>query len=94
MFATAFPLALALDFLIWRRTEGTPAVETVADGRREVFHWTVVMATFALGAAVGDLTAASLGRGYLLSGLLTGPASAPSAAASGWAPVRSAWSSP
>ncbi|MFE3863683.1 hypothetical protein ACFXPT_25020 [Streptomyces goshikiensis] len=52
------------------------------------------MATFALGAAVGDLTAASLGRGYLLSGLLTGPASAPSAAASGSAPVRSAWSSP
>ncbi|MFE9804247.1 hypothetical protein ACFYP6_36335 [Streptomyces goshikiensis] len=54
--ATAFALALARDFLIWRRTEGALAVETVADGRREVFHWTVVMATFALGTATGDWT--------------------------------------
>ncbi|GAA2775327.1 COG4705 family protein [Streptomyces lavendulae] len=68
--ATAFAVALVLVFLVWRRTEGTLAVETVAGGRREVFYWTVVMATFALGTAVGDLTAATLGWGYLSSGLL------------------------
>ncbi|MFB0631515.1 hypothetical protein [Streptomyces sp. AB3(2024)] len=56
--------------MVWRRTEGTLAVETVAGGRREVFYWTVVMATFALGTAVGDLTAATPGWGYLPSGLL------------------------
>ncbi|MFF4160649.1 hypothetical protein [Streptomyces sp. NPDC001678] len=68
--ATAFAVALALVFALWRRVEGTLAVETVAGGRREVFYWCAVMATFALGTAVGDLTAATLGWGYLPSGLL------------------------
>ncbi|MFJ9694286.1 hypothetical protein [Kitasatospora sp. NPDC101183] len=68
--AVAFAAALALVFALWRRTEGTLAVETVAGGRREVFYWCAVMATFALGTAVGDLTAATLGWGYLPSGLL------------------------
>ncbi|MFC0843580.1 hypothetical protein ACFH04_07530 [Streptomyces noboritoensis] len=68
--ALVFALALALVFIVWRRTQGTLAVQTVAGGRREVFYWSVVMATFALGTAVGDLTAATLGWGYLSSGLL------------------------
>lgn len=68
--ATAFAVALALVFVLWRRVEGTLAVETVAGGRREVFYWCAVMATFALGTAVGDLAAATLGWGYLPSGLL------------------------
>ncbi|MFD7644547.1 hypothetical protein ACFV4P_28315 [Kitasatospora sp. NPDC059795] len=68
--AGAFTLALAAVFWVWRRTEGTLAVETVRGGRREVFYWAAVMATFALGTAVGDLTAATLGWGYLPSGLL------------------------
>ncbi|MEW1638948.1 hypothetical protein AB0469_33445 [Streptomyces sp. NPDC093801] len=68
--AAAFAAALALVFVLWRWTEGTLAVETVAGGRREAYYWTVVMATFALGTAVGDLTAATLGWGYLPSALL------------------------
>ncbi|WUK16861.1 hypothetical protein OG871_06905 [Kitasatospora sp. NBC_00374] len=68
--ALAFALALAAVFGLWRRTEGTLAVETVSGGRREVFYWSAVMATFALGTAVGDLTAATLGWGYLTSGVL------------------------
>ncbi|WP_078661079.1 hypothetical protein [Streptomyces sp. NRRL B-24484] len=68
--AFAFAVALALVFAVWRWTEGTLAVESVAGGRREVFYWLAVMATFALGTAGGDLTAATLGWGYLPSGLL------------------------
>ncbi|MFI1105698.1 hypothetical protein [Streptomyces melanogenes] len=68
--ALVFALTLALVFVAWRRTEGTLAVQMVSGGRREVFYWSVVMATFALGTAVGDLTAATLGWGYLSSGLL------------------------
>ncbi|MGW1082848.1 COG4705 family protein [Kitasatospora sp. NPDC002522] len=68
--APAFALALAAIFALWRRTEGTLAVDTVRGGRREVYYWAAVMATFALGTAVGDLTAATLGWGYLPSGLL------------------------
>ncbi|MFI1452293.1 COG4705 family protein [Streptomyces roseus] len=36
--AAAFALALALVFTVWRRAEGTLAVETVSGGRREVFY--------------------------------------------------------
>ena len=35
-----------------------------------MFYWATVMATFALGTALGDLTAATFGLGYLLSGIL------------------------
>ncbi|MFE2729248.1 hypothetical protein [Kitasatospora sp. NPDC059327] len=68
--APVFALALALVFWLWRRTEGTLAVETVSGGRPELFYWSAVMATFALGTAVGDLTAATFGWGYLTSGLV------------------------
>ncbi len=39
-------------------------------GRRELFYWATVLATFALGTAAGDLTAATFGWGYLVSGLV------------------------
>ncbi|MEV7774309.1 hypothetical protein [Kitasatospora sp. NPDC086791] len=68
--AGAFAVVLALVFALWRLSAGTLAVETVAGGKREVFYWCAVMASFALGTAVGDLTAATLGWGYLPSGLL------------------------
>jgi uncharacterized membrane-anchored protein len=35
-----------------------------------MFYWATVMATFALGTAVGDLTAVTLGLGFLSSGIL------------------------
>ena len=38
--------------------------------RRELFYWAAVVATFAMGTAVGDLTATTFGLGYLASGLL------------------------
>ncbi|MEU3403132.1 hypothetical protein ABZ766_04145 [Streptomyces sp. NPDC006670] len=92
--AVAFAAVLALVFAVWRRTEGTLAVDTVAGGRREVFYWTVVMATFALGTAVGDLTAGTLGWGYLPSGLLFAALIALPALAHRWfalAPVLGFW---
>ena len=38
--------------------------------RRELFYWATVLATFALGTAVGDLTAGTLNLGYFSSGVL------------------------
>lgn len=38
--------------------------------RRELYYWAAVVGTFALGTAVGDLTAVGLGLGYLPSILL------------------------
>jgi uncharacterized membrane-anchored protein len=57
-------------FVSWQRTEGTLSIHSVDTDRREAFYWAAVVATFAMGTAVGDLTAVTLGIGYLASGLL------------------------
>ena len=63
-------LILAALFWIWQRSEGTLSIHSITTQRREAFYWAVVFATFALGTALGDFTAASLGMGYLASGIL------------------------
>lgn len=57
-------------FWRWHRVEGTLSIHSITTRRRETFYWLTVLATFALGTAAGDLTAASLHLGYLVSGLL------------------------
>jgi uncharacterized membrane-anchored protein len=56
--------------VIWYRVEGTMSFSAVTTRRREGFYWAAVLVTFALGTAVGDLTADSWGLGNLVSGLL------------------------
>lgn len=67
---TGFGIALAVVFIAWRRAEGTLSVHDITTGRRERFYWAAVIATFALGTAAGDLTASTLGLGYLGSAVL------------------------
>ena len=62
-------VVLAACFAVWYRSEGTLSIHSITTQRREAFYWAVVFATFALGTALGDFTAASLNMGYLLSGL-------------------------
>lgn len=57
-------------FFSWQRTERTLSIHTVDTPRREAFYWAAVMATFAMGTALGDLTATTFGLGYLKSGLI------------------------
>jgi uncharacterized membrane-anchored protein len=54
-------------FVAWFEIEGTLSVHSINSGRREFFYWLVILLTFALGTAAGDLTAAKLGLGYLVS---------------------------
>ncbi len=68
--STVFAFALAIILVAWLKSEGTLSIHTVTGGRREVFYWLTIMATFALGTATGDLTATTFGFGYLSSGLL------------------------
>jgi uncharacterized membrane-anchored protein len=67
---TCFAVILAAIFAIWHRSEKTLSIHTITTRRRELFYWTTVLATFALGTAAGDMTAISLHLGYLASGLL------------------------
>jgi len=66
---TLWSVILAAVFWIWQRSEGTLSIHSITTQRREAFYWAVVFATFALGTALGDFTATSLGMGYLASGI-------------------------
>jgi uncharacterized membrane-anchored protein len=63
-------IVLAVIFWLWHRSEGTLSIHSITTRRRELFYWATVFATFALGTALGDFTAASLHLGYLASGIL------------------------
>ena len=62
--------AVVVIFVLWYRTEGTLSFSAITAGRREWFYWAAVLATFALGTALGDLTADVWGLGNLASGLM------------------------
>jgi uncharacterized membrane-anchored protein len=63
-------IILAIIFWRWYKGEGTLSIHSVTTNRREKFYWATVFATFALGTAVGDLTATSMNLGFLLSGVV------------------------
>jgi len=68
--ATFFAVLLAVVFVLWQKTEKTLSIHSINSLRREAFYWAVVVATFALGTALGDMTAATLHLGYFLSVVL------------------------
>ncbi|HTT53133.1 MAG TPA: hypothetical protein VMH35_17190 [Streptosporangiaceae bacterium] len=65
-----FAVCLVVVFAAWYLTERTLSIHSICTRRRELFYWATVVATFALGTAVGDLTATTLGLGYLASGIV------------------------
>lgn len=67
-----FAVILAIVFISWHRSEGTLDIHSIFDRRRENFYWLTVVATFALGTALGDFTATILHLDYLPSFLLFG----------------------
>ncbi len=65
-----YAVVLAAVFIAWGRTEPTLSIHSIDTPRREIFYWLAVVATFAMGTALGDLTAITLNLGYLASGFL------------------------
>jgi uncharacterized membrane-anchored protein len=65
-----YAVLLAAVFIAWDRTERTLSFHEIDTTRREAFYWAAVVATFAMGTALGDMTATTLGLGYLGSGIL------------------------
>jgi uncharacterized membrane-anchored protein len=63
-------VVLAVVFTLWYRSEGTLSIHSIVTRRREAYYWATVFATFALGTALGDLTATTLHLGYLTSGIM------------------------
>jgi uncharacterized membrane-anchored protein len=65
-----FAIVLAIVLVTWYTGEKTLSFHSIYAGRRELFYWSTVIATFALGTAAGDMTASTLGLGYFASILL------------------------
>ncbi|HEY2282459.1 MAG TPA: hypothetical protein VGH60_02785 [Solirubrobacteraceae bacterium] len=89
-----YALVLLAVFYSWQRTERTLSIHSIDSARREAFYWAAVVATFAMGTAVGDLTAVTLGLGYLASGLLfAGVIAVPAVGYRwfGWNPIFAFW---
>jgi uncharacterized membrane-anchored protein len=81
-------------FVSWQRTEKTLSIHSIDTARREAFYWAAVVATFAMGTAVGDLTAVTFHLGYFFSlvffaALITVPAIGYRWL--GWNPVLTFW---
>lgn len=62
--SAACAVLLAIVFATWWAVERDLSVHDIVTTRRQLFYWAAVMATFAMGTAVGDLTAALLPIGY------------------------------
>jgi uncharacterized membrane-anchored protein len=61
---------LAVIFIVWYLTERTLSIHSISTWRRELFYWLAVGATFALGTALGDLTAVTFKIGYFKSAVV------------------------
>lgn len=66
----AFAVILTAVFVLWYRVEHTLSIHSIYTRRRELFYWATILSTFAMGTALGDMTAATLHLGYLVSGIL------------------------
>ncbi|MGO4594751.1 hypothetical protein AB4Z18_13115 [Leifsonia sp. 2TAF2] len=67
-----FAVALAAVFVLWYATQRTLSVHRIDTRARQAFYWCAVLGTFALGTALGDLTAVTFGLGYFASALVFG----------------------
>lgn len=68
--STLYAGSVAAIFGLWYLSERTLSVHSIYSRRREIFYWAAVLATFAMGTAVGDMTAVSFHLGFFASGIL------------------------
>ena len=57
-------IAMSIVFTWWYRSEHTLSIHSITTRRRELFYWAAVLATFAMGTAIGDLTATTFHLGF------------------------------
>ena len=65
-----FSILLAVVFAVWYAREKTLSIHHINTFPRELFYWTAILATFALGTAAGDWFAEGLNIGYQNSTLI------------------------
>jgi uncharacterized membrane-anchored protein len=65
-----YAIVLIAVFVTWRQIEKSLSIHSIDTPRREAFYWLTVVATFAMGTALGDFTAYTLHLGYFPSAVL------------------------
>jgi uncharacterized membrane-anchored protein len=73
--------------LVWARTRGPVAVDSMRTPKAEIFYWVTIMFSQTLGTALGDWTADTAALGYLGAAMIFGGALALVAAAYAWTQV-------
>lgn len=67
--SSLFAVLLAVVFTIWFMREKSLAMKSITTAPREAFYWLAILFTFALGTALGDYLAETIGLGYGFSAL-------------------------
>ena len=65
-----FAILLLTVFWSWSRVERTLSIHSITTTRRELFYWAAVLATFAMGTALGDLAAYTFNLGFLSAAIV------------------------
>ncbi len=78
---------LMVSLLVWYRTLGSVAVDTVSSPRSERFYWVTIMFSQTLGTALGDWTADTADLGYTGAAIVFGTMLAVVAAAYSWTAI-------
>ena len=69
---SVFAVALAAIFAVWYLLERTLSIHDIVTRKRELFYWSAILCTFALGTAAGDLATEALGLGFTWGALSFG----------------------
>ena len=69
---SVFAVALAGIFAIWYWVERSLSIHEIFTRRRELFYWSAILCTFALGTAAGDLATEAIGLGFTLGAVSFG----------------------
>ena len=69
---SVFAVVLAAIFAVWFGVERTLSIHKICTRRRELFYWSAILCTFALGTAAGDLATEALGLGFTRGAVLFG----------------------
>jgi len=67
-----FSVLLVAYIIKWFTVENNLSIREINTPRRELFYWSTVLCTFALGTAAGDLATEAMGLGFTLGAVIFG----------------------
>lgn len=69
---SVFAVTLAAIFALWYAVERSLSIHEIVTRKRELFYWSAILCTFALGTAAGDLATEALHLGFTWGAVIFG----------------------